>query len=847
MKKRFLAIFIVVLMLFSQITVFAYVSDTSANTINPEDKLTDELKEAMSNTTDGEYIPIYIWLNDDYSDELVYVYLSNKLGGEINESNESTYISKRIEEKIEQYKTKQFSTQQMSANISMQSAFENLSVESKISSLRNNADLSSIVTNEEIEECLNNGKSFEEIIELSERYRYLSDYRDSRSNVNKKLNYEFVERLDTNNYKSLYIDTLLPYVTLECKNEYIIELALKQDTKGIGLFIKNEYAEEICEEFDQNVLQSQNEYIMQPHNVEYTGNGVKIGVIEGGDYNANASHLQNQNITSRTEPEANILTHSTAVLGIICGKKILLDGVEYQGIAPNANVYFTTSYEDDILENLNWLIMEKNVAVINLSGNVSGNYYYNSNEQYFDCLVEQYRVVIVKSAGNNGWSVTSPGIAYNIITVGNMSNRADELGKYIIAEESSYREASCLANKPDITAFGNNVCMVYNGEKTNLGSGTSLAASQVTGTIALMMEANNSLIGNPDQVKAILLASANSDGVSETNVITETVDNKTIETIDNLNTIISSNPTFDSERVIVEGVTREMSGSGILNVSASVRNAAIPLIWSYDFNVNTIFAGHSITTQEFYIPSGTTIKFGNVFEKYSDVDMDLITDYDIDLNIEILDSNNNVIMSSKTISPDNSSTVENVELFKVTFINSGTYRFKIYFKSASCFSPSDIISTHIGTHDIIHSTMVITCGCNSPEIIETPYFDGLSSNYYCDNCGYLLDEQVGYSECSETFELGTVTFSKAYQYNYVDGELGIYANKFTVTCDLNNQSLRAVAVVESGDKYYTLTGYIETIEYIVRVFDAAGNPYRNYYVDVNIEYIESSKVYVLYD
>lgn len=219
----------------------------------------------------------------------------------------------------------------------------------------------------------------------------------------------------------------------------------------------------------------------------------------------------------------------------------------------------------------------------------------------------------------------------------------------------------------------------------------------------------------------------------------------------------------------------------------------------------------------------------------------------IDLNIQVLDSNNNVIMSSKTISPDNSSTVENVELFKVTFINSGMYRFKIYFESASCYSPSDIIDTHVGTHNIIHSTMVVTCGCDNPEIIETPYFDGLSSNYYCDNCGYLLDEQAGYSECFETFELGTVTFSKAYQYNYVDGELGFYADKFSVACDLNNQSLRAVALAESGSKYYTLTGYIETIEYVILVFNAEGILYGQYYVDVNIEYIESSKVYILYD
>ena len=58
MKKRFLAIFIVVMMLFSQITVFASALDSTATSINPEDKLTDELKEVMNNTADDEYISI---------------------------------------------------------------------------------------------------------------------------------------------------------------------------------------------------------------------------------------------------------------------------------------------------------------------------------------------------------------------------------------------------------------------------------------------------------------------------------------------------------------------------------------------------------------------------------------------------------------------------------------------------------------------------------------------------------------------------------------------------------------------------------------------------------------------
>ena len=74
MKKRFLAIFIVVLMLFSQLTVFS--AETSSE--DKTSKITDELAEAMEQAADDEYIPIYIWL-ESYDDSMVYALLSKNL------------------------------------------------------------------------------------------------------------------------------------------------------------------------------------------------------------------------------------------------------------------------------------------------------------------------------------------------------------------------------------------------------------------------------------------------------------------------------------------------------------------------------------------------------------------------------------------------------------------------------------------------------------------------------------------------------------------------------------------------------------------------------------------------
>ena len=68
MKKRLLAVFIALLILFSQITVFASDFEPSCTSTNPENKLTNELKNVINDTSNGEYIPIIVWLND-YGDE----------------------------------------------------------------------------------------------------------------------------------------------------------------------------------------------------------------------------------------------------------------------------------------------------------------------------------------------------------------------------------------------------------------------------------------------------------------------------------------------------------------------------------------------------------------------------------------------------------------------------------------------------------------------------------------------------------------------------------------------------------------------------------------------------------
>lgn len=830
MKKRFLAIFIVVLMLFSQITVFASGPDPSTTSINPEDKLTDELKEVMSNTPDGEYIPIYIWLNDDYSDELVYAHLSNKLGEEINVLNESAYISKRIEEKVEQYKTKQFSTQQRAATLSMQSAFENLSVESKISSLRNNADLSSIVTNKEIENCLNDGKSFEDIIELSERYQYLSDYRDSRATVNEVINEQFIQKLNTDKYRNLLLTPLVPYVEIECEKEYILSLAKLTNVETIG-FIHEAYGESFIEDdyITNSTSENTDKYIVAPVDTIYTGSGIKVGVLDGTNYDENADHLVGKTIVAYSNSgTAGDNSHATQVMSILAGEKITLGTTEYQGVAPNVSLYFgrdTGSGPEIFLTILEWLVIQQDVAVINISMRADDNVKsYNVCERIVDCLVQQYRVVIVKSAGNNYGSVTSPGMAYNIITVGNLSNTVDTQGKYLIRSSSSYEEEDYLTNKPDIVAFGTDVHMVYNDEEVNFTSGTSYATPQVAGAVALMMQANPSLIGKPDAVKAILVNSADGDAVSANN-----------------NGIVSDyalNANYSNYNLwSFSSQIRERTGAGLLNVENAITTANGQIYRKAIHKSSTGGFGYSVG--EFYFEEGQQIEFTLVFEKPLDNIIDSLSDVNFDFEISLYKGSQKIMNSI--------SNVNNVESFRTLIAEDGYYTFVIYcdqyngsvveedWETIQGYQPAEHTS-----HDYFYVTMLFSCGCSLSDLSKTTCTT-TGHDIVCDNCTFSCFEPHEIVSLTKNYSSAAVTYTIGYKFKPSIEGIGSMRREcvtpLSVTVTPTNSNYNGVAIIETGNSEMQPDGStIETRTYWVMIRNSSGALVTSFYSTITYSY-----------
>jgi serine protease AprX len=236
--------------------------------------------------------------------------------------------------------------------------------------------------------------------------------------------------------------------------------------------------------------------------------------------------------------------HGTHVAGIIAGNGYDSSGGR-SGIAPGAHLVVLKVLDgtgrgrtSDVIAAIDYAIQHKdelNVRVINLS--VAGAVYESYN---FDPMTLAARqavnagIVFVTAAGNNGrgplgttqyGGVTSPGNAPWVLGVGASSHMGtiDRSDDTMAAFSSRGPGAVDYGAKPDLVAPGVGIESLSNPSSLMYSvygpyllsgtvatpylpylslSGTSMAAPVVTGTVALMLQANPSL--TPNAVKAIL-------------------------------------------------------------------------------------------------------------------------------------------------------------------------------------------------------------------------------------------------------------------------------------------------------------------------------------------------------
>lgn len=270
-------------------------------------------------------------------------------------------------------------------------------------------------------------------------------------------------------------------------------------------------------------------------NAGITGSGIKVAVVEEGAINFDNPYLIRG---SYNNSAVMISNHATEVAGIIASQHPTYKGISYGAPGLLSANFGPWDYSDPAMESR---IIRASEWAINNGANILSNSWGNDTksilsgiDKYYDHVVwSNYKTVTV-AAGNNdageNWRVTSPGLAYNVITVGGFEDKgtSDWLDDTMWAKSSFVDPISQNGDreKPEVAAVAthiseNNKIITTKGYSPwtyqTYAAGTSYAAPAVAAEAALLMQAYNNFKNWPEMTKAVIMASAdhNIEGASK--------------------------------------------------------------------------------------------------------------------------------------------------------------------------------------------------------------------------------------------------------------------------------------------------------------------------------------------
>ena len=273
----------------------------------------------------------------------------------------------------------------------------------------------------------------------------------------------------------------------------------------------------------------------------FAGAGVTVAVIDSGyrshpDLDPRVIHVESFLTSGATD---DVYGHGTHVAGIVAGSGAGSAG-RYRGVAPAADIVSLRVLDDlgqgqtsDVIAALAWVLDEGSqygIDVVNLS---LGHPVMEPAE--LDPLVRAVEdvwnagIVVVCSAGNRGadgnFTVNSPGNSPLLLTVGSLTdwNTATTADDKVSSFSSRGPSAVDHFLKPDFVAPGNRIVSTTSvssalakalpqsltggpGAAYLELSGTSMAAAEVSGVVARMLQQDPTL--NPATVKHRLVATA---------------------------------------------------------------------------------------------------------------------------------------------------------------------------------------------------------------------------------------------------------------------------------------------------------------------------------------------------
>ena len=331
--------------------------------------------------------------------------------------------------------------------------------------------------------------TFEEIENYRSRLRNAGKM--YHSNKNRKLEKE----LNVSNYKQKYVSSYTPTIEYQFdKNEF-----MQNKDNILSNVTKNSNVDKVYIRGNDNKEANISDIISDSNATsylasgQYTGSGIKVGILEPAVVDVNHTNMAGVNVTVYDNPWSLDLSndHTTSMASIIAHQTA--------GIAPGVSIYSADAVYG-LSDELDWFV-DNGVHVVNMSyGEANPDGEYSSDSALVDYIAIMYFVTFVGAAGNDGEEdgyVGNPGLGYNVLTVGNYS------GTGTIYLESSYLEVSG-PEKPNLSVRGSAIIIPNLGCKT----GTSISSAAMTGFVACLMQEKPALINFPDRTIALCMANS---------------------------------------------------------------------------------------------------------------------------------------------------------------------------------------------------------------------------------------------------------------------------------------------------------------------------------------------------
>ena len=296
-----------------------------------------------------------------------------------------------------------------------------------------------------------------------------------------------------------------------------------------------------------SISSANNCYSLNKNDLNYSGNNIKIGLVDSGVY----PHTDLLSPNNKIEDFFDLVNgfthpyddngHGTAMAGIICGSGTSSNNL-YKGIATSSKIVcykafdkLGKGYASDILYSIESLIKissSKNIRILCLPFELLNHNYFiiDAFNSLFNVAINNKIIPIVPSGSNNYLNNNIMGISVlkNCLTVGGIETQSKT--PYIYSSKGPYSKIT----KPDLVSSCTNITSLnsdtsYISEKDGIKlypkkldtnyksfSGTSISVAFISAVCALLLEHNNSYSFN--DLQSILKLACDRKDLSKDNV-----------------------------------------------------------------------------------------------------------------------------------------------------------------------------------------------------------------------------------------------------------------------------------------------------------------------------------------